>query len=103
MSLKGTHQPGYNCKKLPVFLFELKVSAHLQASSINKIQECVWASKVVGLRWWCLEKSPLALSVALCNETLYVSLLLLVQRCVYCMCVFLFVCVVVVSEVWVGG
>lgn len=26
---------------------------------------------------------------------LYVSLLLLVQRCVYCMCVFLFVCVCV--------
>ncbi len=49
--------------------------------------------KVVGLRWWCLEKSPLAPSVALSNETLYLSLLLLVHRCVYCMCVFLFVCV----------
>lgn len=33
---------------------------------------------------------------------LYVSLLLLVQRCVYCMCVFLFVCVVV-SLGWAGG
>lgn len=49
---------------------------------------------VVHLRWWCLEKSPLALSVALSNKTLHVSLLLLVQsrRCVYCMCVSVFVC-----------
>lgn len=39
------------------------------------------------------KNSPLAPSVALSNGTLYVSLLLLVQRCVYCMCVFLFVCV----------
>lgn len=46
--------------------------------------------KVVGLCWWCLEKSLLAPSVALSNETLYVSLLLLVQRCVYCMCVWWF-------------